>query len=73
MNEVSEKELARMYLQARLLRCPLGDNPEDCPLHEVRKKPMHERYEWLNRKDDEEVVEMFRLHTKCINRKLQED
>ena len=28
---------ARMGMHGRILRCPVGDNPPDCPLHEARK------------------------------------
>ena len=71
--QVSAIEKARMGMQGRILRCPLGDdNPEDCPLHEVRTWPMENRLAWLDAKTDEEVVELFILHTTCLEHKLSE-
>ncbi len=61
---------ARFGMHARILRCPLGNNPEDCPLYEVRKWPIEERVNWLNSKTDQEVIELFALHLECLERKL---
>lgn len=63
-------EDARLGMCGRILRCPLGDNPEDCPLYEIRKLPIEERVEWLNARTDEEVTELFALHSKCLEEKL---
>jgi hypothetical protein len=65
-------EEARIGMNARILRCSLGGNPEDCPLHEVRKRPVEERKAWLELKPDEEVVELYRQHIKCLEYKLSE-
>ena len=64
-------EEARMCMYARILRCPLGDNPEDCQLYEIRKLPMEERLAWLEEKTNSEVVEMYQQHTKCLEQKLE--
>lgn len=63
-------EEARVGMHARILRCPMGGNPEDCPLHNVREWPMEERIAWLEAKTDEEVVELYRRHTDCLEFKL---
>ncbi len=65
-------EDARIAMYARILRCPLGDNPEDCPLYEVRKWPVERRLAWLNSTTDEEVVELFNRHCECLEFKLTE-
>lgn len=65
-------EEARMALHGRILRCPLGKNPEDCPLHELRLKPIEERVAWLESKTDGEVVELYIQHVMCMKRKLTE-
>ena len=65
-------EAARMAMHGRILRCPLGGNPEDCPLHEVRTWPMEERLDWLGSKTDEEVVELYTRHSDCLEHKLAE-
>ena len=66
--DISEE--ARSALNARIMRCTLGENPEDCPLHEVRKQPMKERKTWLGSKANEEVVKLYRQHIKCLDYKF---
>lgn len=66
----SSAEEARMFMQGRLLRCPLEDNPKDCPLCEIRKLPLEERITWLASKSDIEVVELYHQHTDCLKYKL---
>ena len=70
--EASTIEEARIGMHGRILRCPLGGNPEDCPLHAVRTWPMEERLDWLESKTDEEVVELYVRHTDCLEHKLAE-
>ena len=65
MNSLITEE-ARVGMHARILRCPLGNNPRDCPLYEVRKKPMEERLAWLAAKSDEEIVDLYNRHIDCL-------
>lgn len=65
-------EEARMGMHGRILRCPLGGNPEDCPLHEVRKWPVEERIAWLVSRTDQEVVELYNYHINCLEQKMSE-
>ena len=67
---IATVEEARLGMHGRILRCPLGGNPEDCPLYEIRKWPMNERLAWLDSKTDEEVVELYHRHTDCLEHKL---
>ena len=62
---------ARFAMYGRLLRCPVGDNPEDCPLHEIRKLPMEERLLWLEAKSDDEVITLYQQHIDCLARKKE--
>jgi hypothetical protein len=64
-------EDAQIEMHARLLRCPTGDNPKECPLHEVRKWPLEDRLRWLNNKSDEEIIGLYRHHIDCFESKLQ--
>jgi hypothetical protein len=59
-------EEAWIAMHGRILRCPLGNNPKDCPLHEIRKLPVEERLTWLNSKTSEEVQQLFRQHLECL-------
>lgn len=61
---------ARMGMHGRILRCPLGGNPTDCPLHEVREWPVEKRVAWLNAKSDAEVIELYDYHSNCLEQKL---
>ena len=63
-------EEARIGMHARILRCPIEENPEDCPLYEVRKWPVEERLAWLDSKSDEAVVKLYVLHIDCLEHKL---
>ena len=63
---------ARFAMHGRILRCPLGNNPEDCPLYEIRKLPLAERITWLESKTDEEVVDLYNRHNKCLECKLED-
>ena len=73
MNTVYSQSLieeARNAMHGRMLRCPLEENPEDCPLHEIRKWPMEERIAWLDSKSDIEVLQLYHEHTNCLMYKL---
>lgn len=64
-------EEARFALHGRILRCPLGGNPIECPLHELRILPVEERVLWLESQSDDEVVELYQLHNACLECKLE--
>jgi hypothetical protein len=61
---------ARIAMYARILRCPVEDNPEDCPLKEVREMPLEERVAWIDSKSDTEIVELYQHHERCLAYKL---
>jgi hypothetical protein len=63
---------ARFALHGRILRCPLGGNPIECPLHDIRKLPMEDRVAWLEAQPDEEVVELYHLHNACLECKMED-
>ena len=65
-------EEAQIEMHARILRCPVGDNPEDCPLHEIRKWPLEERLAWLHQKNDEEIIALYTRHINCFEFKTQQ-
>ncbi len=63
-------EEARMAMYGRILRCPVEDNPDDCPLKDVRKMPLEERIAWMDAKTDEEIIELHQHHVRCLAHKL---
>ena len=65
-------EDAKFSLHGRILRCPIGGNPADCPLHEIRKLPVEDRIAWLESNTDEEIIALYELHSECLECKLEE-
>lgn len=63
---------ARLALHGRILRCPLGGNPPDCPLHGIRKLPLEDRIAWLESRTDDETIDLYQLHKKCLQCKLED-
>ncbi len=63
-------EEAKFALHGRILRCPLGGNPEDCPMHELRKLPVEDRIAWLNSQTDEDLIFLYQQHNQCLRCKL---
>lgn len=63
-------EEAKFALHGRILRCPLGGNPDDCPMHELRKLPVEDRIAWLNSQTDEELIILYEMHNQCLRCKL---
>ena len=65
-------EEAKFALHGRVLRCPLGGNPEDCPMYEIRKLPVEERCAGLESQTREEMVALYEQHNQCLECKLEE-
>ncbi len=61
----------RLAMHGRILRCSLGGNPKECPLHEIRQRSIEERIVWLDSKSEEEVEALFSYHLKCLDEKTE--
>ncbi len=61
---------ARLGMYRRLAHCPVEGNPAECPLYEIRKRPMPLRMTWLESKSDNEVVDLYLQHTSCLEQIL---
>jgi len=64
----------RQYMKERVfglsVACPFDQgNPCDCPLHEIRKKSIEERYQWFRGLSDERILEILTYHKKCLGEK----
>lgn len=57
-------------MYGRILRCPVEDQPEDCPLKSVREMSVEERIAWMESKTDDELVELHLHHKRCLAQKL---
>lgn len=64
---------ARFALYGRVLRCPLGGNPSDCPLHDLRRLPVEKRIAWLESLTDKEVIDLYQQHNACLECKLKDN
>jgi len=50
--------------------CPFDQgNPCECPLHELRKKSLQQRYQWLQDLSDDSLREILVFHRKCLDEK----
>jgi hypothetical protein len=71
MKEVSSQ---RQYLLNEIfglaVACPFDQgNPCNCPLHELRKKTLRERHEWLQALSEEDISNILTFHKKCLGEK----
>ena len=68
---------SRWRLTRLLAGCPhsliLESNPRDCPLHEIRAKPLEDRLEWARNRDPAVVERILEYHGWCLARKTVED
>jgi hypothetical protein len=68
--KAEKAQTARLAMHGRILRCPVDNNPDDCPLHTVRQLPIEKRIAWLKSKSDDEVVALYAQHIDCLDEKL---
>lgn len=51
--------------------CPFHhNNPEDCPVFELRKMEMAKRLQWLDALNEDDLVFLATYHHICLNSKL---
>jgi len=52
------------------VECPFdGTNPCTCPLHEIRKKSLKERYEWAQKLSESDALNILTFHQVCLKEK----
>ncbi len=53
--------------------CPVDHcNPDNCPLHNIRKMDLGQRLEWFRGLTDEELMYLSSYHFVCLKHRLQE-
>lgn len=64
---LDDVESIRAFEFGLLMACPInGDpNPQTCPLHEVRLRPVAERFQYVESLSDEESIKIYHQHRKC--------
>ena len=46
------------------VECPMGNNPPDCPLREIRLLSLTDRFSWVNELSEEERQQYYEYHKK---------
>ena len=50
--------------------CPFDQgNPSACPLHEIRKRNLKDRYEWIQGLSEERTHQLLAYHQECLDGK----
>lgn len=63
----------RKALLGLLKQCPAeGDNPENCPLHRIRKDEPHMQVAWASTQTESELDRIIGYHGNCYSRKLHD-
>ncbi|MCE0499422.1 MAG: hypothetical protein LV481_15890 [Methylacidiphilales bacterium] len=62
------------YMRERVfglsVACPFDQgNPCVCPLHEIRKLSIEERYKWVRELSNESMLDILHNHQKCLGEK----
>ena len=61
----------RKKLGVLTLQCPIcGGNPDDCPLHRIRKLPHAVRDSWCYGLDIGEIKWLIDYHNSCLQNKI---
>lgn len=73
--DINDIEALKVFEYGLLMACPLGSdpNPRDCPFYETRKRPIAERFNWVDELSDEKCVEYYQYHIKCFTKKKLND
>jgi hypothetical protein len=51
--------------------CPVEDcNPDDCPLHNVRKLKPAQKYKWLSALNEDDLAYLLAYHDVCLHVKM---
>ena len=70
MKEAGE-QMARELILGLSFACPFyGSGLPECPLNDVRKMPLLERYEWSKTINEEEVHKLIECHKRCVENNI---
>jgi hypothetical protein len=69
------KERLRAHLRPLVSCCPAGAerNPDDCPLHELRKMEFSQRRKWFNALAEDDLSYLAAYHDVCLHLKLSKN
>lgn len=60
---------SRAWIKGLVMGCPFGEPEADCPLKEIRKKPLTERLAYVNNLTDAEVSDILLHHKRCLEKR----
>jgi len=64
------KELLKAQIVGLSMKCPFdGTNPCVCPLHEIRKQSLTERFLWVRKLSEEDAMNILTVHQACLLQK----
>jgi len=71
-SNLTRREVLLGCLKPLAKACPVdGCNPEDCPLHKVRKMTLPSRLKWFKTLTEEDLVYLATYHHVCFNTKME--
>ncbi len=59
----------KTFVAGLMHSCTLGEAVENCPLHNARKLSIKDRMKLMFEKTDDELQEIYEIHSKCIRRR----
>jgi hypothetical protein len=65
-----DRERLKVWVIGLAMACPYDQsNPPDCPLCNVRKKPIAERLHWVEALSHEQLRQIVTTHLLCLDHK----
>ena len=60
---------ARTMLAGLVIECPRLKESKNCSLREKRKQPFADKFNWVTSLSDDELVNTYAAHCKCLKTK----
>ena len=69
MFDSDDREELLTWLNGLVVGCPFNDPLDDCPLLEIRKLPLAERYKLIKLMSEDEIRAILNHHKDCLERR----
>ena len=66
-----DKHANSLLLSFLLVNCPFNAPLAHCPLNEARKKPIHDRVQWVTQLDEEQMNKILLYHKQCATERAK--
>ena len=57
------------WVKGLVMDCPFGEPQPDCPLNEIRLKPVIERFAIIDKMSDDAINSIIIHHKQCLERR----